>query len=152
MLGRIEGGRRRGRQRMRWLDGITDSMDVSTSKLRETVKDREAWHAAVHWVAKCQTRLNNKIMYQDPSPASQELVINICHTPLVKPIIEGLLISLRDCGQGLISPLCGSWTSISDLLPQKTIHTKVQICYAWQISTGFKWPSCWISFQDSFFP
>ena len=94
------------------------------------MKDREAWHAAVHWVAKCQTRLNNKIMYQDPSPASQELVINICHTPLVKPIIEGLLISLRDCGQGLISPLCGSWTSISDLLPQKTIHTKVQICYS----------------------
>ena len=57
MLGKIEGRKRRGRQRIRWLDGITDSMGMGLSKLRETVKDREAWRAAVHEVTKSRTRL-----------------------------------------------------------------------------------------------
>ena len=139
MLGKIEGRRRRGQQRMRWLDRITDSMDMSLSKLWETVKDRGAWWAVIHSVAKNQTRLSSSVVLVaqscptlcDPMDSSIQASLSITNS---RSLLKLMTIELVMPSNHLI--LCRPLLLLPSIFPSISVFSNESVLH-------IRWPKYW---------
>ena len=154
MLGKIEGGRRRGQQTMRWLNGITNSMDMSLCKLQALMMDREAWHAAVHGITKSQTWLNNGTEIIQKTPVSEEIYF-ICNSRYYKNAMPSIWHLKMTEGTTYL-PQWDSWIWFPPVdqsaifNPNSSCHWINFIKLYWKATFIVQWPSKANKYSDIF--